>query len=237
MQQERIDHEQHDHRERRARAGSSGPADERRAERDHRERRSRAAPTARSGSSSRTATRSRPRQPCAGRARRRRSSGPKSASVNATFATRDREQVREARRRGTPRRRRRERARVAEQEPGEQRARRRRQAAPCRAARRRAAGWRRRQRRARDASASTSVRFEPADRVAPARAIVEARRVQRTEPAGEHDAVAGFEHAQAQRVVAGRDREQGAVRHRSTGTRTNASVANGRSRDRRRARR
>ena len=46
----------------------------------------RAAPTARSASSSRTAARSRARRPCAARAARRRSNGPKSASVNATFS-------------------------------------------------------------------------------------------------------------------------------------------------------
>ena len=61
-------------------------------------------------------------------------------------------------------------------------------------------------------SASTCSPVEAPDRVPPPRAAVEPVRVERAEPARDHDAVAGLEHPQPQRVVAGRDREQRAMR-------------------------
>ena len=67
---------------------------------------------------------------------------------------------------------------------------------------------------------------EPADRVPPASSAVEPVGMQGAEPAVEHDPVARLEHAQPQRVVARRDREQGPVRVARRRTRTSASVSN-----------
>ena len=158
------------------------------------------------------------------RARAGAASGPNNASVNATFSPETASRC-ESPSRGTPRRRRR--ARRGCRRAGTR---------PAARASSAPAAWCPRNTTARSefGEAHRAARrgerqhlgsVQAADRVPPARAIVEARRVQRPEPAAEHDAVARLEHAQR---GARRRRTQprtGCGDRRRVGTRTNASVS------------